>query len=135
MRINRNILVVVVVIVVAAVGLLLFTQNSTPVAAVQAISPSEYQAQFANTDTTYSLFDVRTPEEYNSGHIAGAVNIPVEVLQSRLSEVPRDRPIIVYCHSGNRSTQAANILADAGYTNIRNLGGINAWVDQGYPIE
>ncbi len=135
MRINRNILVVGVVVIVAIAGLLLLQSQNATSGAVQAISPTEYQSQFGNTDKAYMLLDVRTPDEFNSGHIAGAVNISVETLQNRLSEVPRDQPIVVYCHSGNRSTQAAQMLADAGYTDIRNLGGINAWEDQGLPIE
>ena len=135
MRINRNILIVGVVVIVAIAGLLLLQSQNATSGAVQAISPAEYQSQFGNTDKAYLLLDVRTPDEFNSGHIARAVNISVETLQNRLSEVPRDQTIVVYCHSGNRSTQAAKILTDAGYTDIRNLGGINAWVDQGLPIE
>ncbi len=135
MRINRNILIIGAVVIVAVVGLLLLQSNNSASSAVQKITPAEYQAQFANSNSTYLLLDVRTPDEFNSGHIAGATNISVETLQNRLSEVPRDQTVIVYCHSGNRSGQAAKILADAGYTNIRDLGGINAWTAAGYPIE
>ena len=134
-RNNRNILIVGAVIIVAIVGLVLLQSGNSTGSSVQAITPAEYQSQFANSNTTYTLLDVRTPDEFNTGHIAGSVNISVETLQNRLSEVPRDQTIVVYCHSGNRSGQAAKILADAGYTKIRDLGGINAWTAAGYPIE
>ncbi len=136
MRINRRLMVVVVVVVAAAVGLLLQSRSSTSGANVaQAITPSEYQAQFLTANAPHLLLDVRTPEEFSGGHIAGAVNIAVETLQSRLNEIPRDQPIVVYCRSGNRSAQAAQILAAAGYTGVRDLGGITAWVAQGLPVQ
>jgi len=84
----------------------------------------------------FMLLDVRTPEEYAEGHIAGATLIPVQVLAERLSEVPHDKQVYVYCHSGNRSARASKLLAEKGYTNIENIvGGIEAWKDAGYPVE
>ena len=73
------------------------------------ISPGEYQGKFA-AGSDHILLDVRTPEEFASGHIPGAVNISVESLAQRLSEVPQDKPVVVYCRSGSRSNQAAQIL-------------------------
>ncbi|MCA9914215.1 MAG: rhodanese-like domain-containing protein, partial [Anaerolineae bacterium] len=81
------------------------------------------------------LIDVRTPAEYASGHIAGSINIPVEELSNRLSEVPQGEEIVVYCRSGNRSATAARILADNGYSPVYDLGGIIAWQSAGYPLE
>ena len=136
MRVNRNLLIFLAAVVVVIAGLLLLqSRSSSPSNPIRTISPAEYQSQFGNTNAAHLLLDVRTPQEYSSGHIAGAVNIPVETLQSRLSEVQRDKPVVVYCHSGARATQAAQILANAGYTDIRNLGGITAWVAQGFPIQ
>jgi len=111
---------------------------SQPVAAavkVKAkITPAEYQARFgANAD--HILIDVRTPEEFAGGHIPGAVNISVEQLAQRLSEIPKDKPVVLYCRSGNRSNQAAQILERAGYSQIYDLGGIITWAQQGYPIQ
>lgn len=102
---------------------------------VEKISPADYQSQFVSSSTAHLLIDVRTAQEFNSGHIAGAVNIPVDALASRLSEVPSDQPVVVYCRSGNRSAQASNILAQAGYTAVYDLGGIITWTAQGYPIQ
>lgn len=98
------------------------------------IAPADYQAQFG-AGADHLLLDVRTPEEFNSGHIAGAVNISVDELAQRLSEVPQDKPVVLYCRSGNRSGQAAQILDQAGYTQIYDLGGIVTWQQQGFPVE
>jgi rhodanese-related sulfurtransferase len=100
----------------------------------QLISPDEYQAQF-NSGKEHALIDVRTPEEFNDGHIPGSININVETLANRLDEIPADMPIVVYCRSGNRSATAAKILVDAGFAPVYDLGGIQAWVTEGYPIE
>lgn len=98
------------------------------------IAPADYQAKFgANVD--HVLLDVRTPQEFASGHIPGAINISIDELIGRLSEVPQDKPVVLYCRSGNRSNQAAQILDRAGYTQIYDLGGIINWVQQGYPIQ
>jgi NADPH-dependent 2,4-dienoyl-CoA reductase/sulfur reductase-like enzyme/rhodanese-related sulfurtransferase len=68
------------------------------------------------------LLDVRTPLEYVNGHIPGAVNIPVDELRGRLSEVPKSRSIVAYCQVGQRGYLATRILMQAGYT-VSNLGG------------
>jgi phage shock protein E len=78
---------------------------------------------------------VRTPEESASGHIHRTINVSVESLASRLSEVPTDQPIVVYCRSGNRSAKAVNILTQAGYSGLYDLGGLNDWLSQNLPIE
>lgn len=72
------------------------------------------------------IVDVREPDEFKAGHVSGAVNIALSTLPagiSRLGEVPKDSPIIVYCNSGNRSAQAKMVLRLKGYTNV--LNGIN----------
>jgi phage shock protein E len=84
----------------------------------------------------FMLLDVRTAEEYAEGHIKGAVLIPVQELAQRISEVPKDKQVYVYCHSGGRSSRASNMLVNAGYTRIENVqGGFMAWKDAGYPVE
>jgi rhodanese-related sulfurtransferase len=137
---------VAVVAVVLAAGAV-FTLTGTPdtaapgaapVAAapiVSNISPQTYMTQFAESGAAHFLLDVRTPEEFNSGHISGAANISVQTLASRLDEVPKDQPVVIYCRSGNRSAQAASILRDAGYTEIYDLGGVIDWTAQGLPLQ
>lgn len=97
------------------------------------IDAQTYNQRFVDGDD-HLLIDVRTPEEFASGHIAGAVNISVESLPDRLNEIPDDQTIVVYCRSGNRSAAATNILVDAGYSPVYDLGGIQDWVSAGYPV-
>ena len=66
----------------------------------------------------YLIVDVRTQEEYDEGHIEGALLLPVKELEDRLNELPKDKPIIVYCRSGNRSRTAAEILINNGFTKV-----------------
>lgn len=73
-----------------------------------------------------TLLDVRTPGEYAGGHIEGALNVPLDTVASRLAEIPRDRPVVVYCHSGGRSARAADALRASGYT-VHDLGPMAAW--------
>lgn len=71
------------------------------------------------------LLDVRTSWEFAEEHLPNAVNIPVEELQKRVAEVPRDREIVVYCHSGARAGVAAILLKKAGHTRVHNLGAMS----------
>jgi len=74
------------------------------------------------------LVDVRTPEEYGSGHLDGAVNIPVGELEGRLGELePKGKPVVVYCASGFRSARAARALAAAGFKDVGDLGAMDDW--------
>lgn len=81
------------------------------------------------------LLDVRTPQEYQQGRLAGARLIPIDQLLQRLGELPKDRPILVYCAVGSRSAQVFSFLARRGYAEVYNLdGGIYAWAARGYPV-
>ncbi len=74
------------------------------------------------------LVDVRTPGEFASEHLPGAINIPVQQLSARLSSLgDKDEPIVVYCRSGARSARAAKILIQAGYSTVHDLGSLNNW--------
>jgi rhodanese-related sulfurtransferase len=79
------------------------------------------------------LLDVREPNECALGRIPGAVIIPRGVLEQNVERVvPRDRKVIIYCASGNRSALAADVLQQMGYADVASLaGGIRGWVDQG----
>lgn len=70
------------------------------------------------------VVDVRTPREFAAGAYPGAVNIPLAALASRLAEIPRSRPVVVYCASGLRSASAARVLRRAGYAEVLNGGGL-----------
>ena len=75
----------------------------------------------------YVLVDVRTPAEYESGHIPTAVNVPVDVIGTRPPTEDKGALIIVYCRSGNRSATARQILIDLGYTNVVDFGAVSKW--------
>ena len=80
-------------------------------------------------ESGYIILDVRTPEEFSERHIPNAINIPNETIGSEdIQELPdKGQLILVYCRSGNRSKQASGKLAELGYTNIVEIGGINDW--------
>ena len=83
----------------------------------------------------YFLLDVRTLEEYKEGFIENSILIPVSELESRLSEISASKPVIVYCASGNRSKQAAEILVKNNFNPVYNmLGGFSEWVKKDYPV-
>ena len=90
--------------------------------------------EIMNTQENYIIVDVRTPEEFLTGHIAGAVNLPNEEIGTEpIPLLPqKDQLILVYCRSGNRSRQASRKLSELGYTNVREFGGINTWTG---PVE
>ncbi|KAA3644611.1 MAG: rhodanese-like domain-containing protein [Chloroflexi bacterium] len=125
---------IVLVLLIVFGGNLFGSNTGSTVAASQLIDPQQYQEQFGS-GTDHLLLDVRTPEEFASGHIEGAVNINVETLASRLDEVPTDVPVVIYCRSGNRSATASQILVGAGYEGVYDLGGIQTWVAQGLPVK
>ena len=76
--------------------------------------------------STTVLLDVRSAEEFGSGHLRGAVNIPHDRIVERIAEVAADKstPIILYCRSGRRADTALNALKAAGYENVTNYGGL-----------
>lgn len=75
------------------------------------------------------LLDVRSPAEFAEGHLAGAINIPVQELESRLAELPADktREVLVYCRSGMRSARARTMLLAAGFVKVDDLGAMANW--------
>lgn len=96
-----------------------------------------YEAYLNNDDLIF--VDVRSESEYESGHIKGAVLIPLHQIEDRLSELPKDRSILVYCNgsSCNRSGAAARVLVANGYEEVYDLTGqgIDEWISKGYPNE
>jgi len=82
-------------------------------------------------DAVPFLLDVREPEEMADGVIAGSINIPMEDVEHRLDELPRDRDIIVICHLGQRSAYITKKLNAFGYDRAMNLiGGMEAWLEE-----
>lgn len=101
----------------------------------QDMNVAEFEQLIANPDV--QILDVRTPEEYASGHIPGAVNINVfdsDFMQKVDAQTDKSRPVAVYCRSGKRSANAATQMSKAGYDVTNLKGGINAWAS-GHPLE
>jgi rhodanese-related sulfurtransferase len=74
------------------------------------------------------VIDVRTPDEFQGGHIPNATLIPVQELENRLNELDKEKTYLLVCRSGNRSMQASEILSNNGFKNIYNMtGGMNKW--------
>ena len=74
------------------------------------------------------LIDVREADEFASGHIQGAWNVPLSRIQ--IIKAPKDTPLFLYCLRGSRSLKAARILKKMGYTNVRSIGGINGYTGE-----
>lgn len=99
-------------------------------------------AREISVDEAYELYqagvfvlDVRTQEEWDEYHAPNTTLIPLDQLPNRLSELPKDREIVVVCRSGNRSQEGRDILLDAGFTATSMAGGLKEWYAKGYPIE
>ena len=90
---------------------------------------AEEAKKIMDNEEGYMILDTRTQEEFDEGHIPGAINIPNESIgNEEISALPdKDQLILVYCRSGNRSKQASEKLAALGYTNVVEFGGINSW--------
>ncbi len=91
------------------------------------ITAEEAKAMIDSDDVI--ILDVRTQEEYDSGHIENAVLLPITEIadKSRYLLTDKDAKILVYCRSGNRSASAAKNLIEMGYTDVYDFGGINSW--------
>lgn len=80
--------------------------------------------------TNGQLIDVREPDEVAAGSLPGAANIPLGELPNRLTEIDRDRRVVLFCRSGARSASAAEFLVEAGFSDVVNLqGGMIAWAN------
>jgi rhodanese-related sulfurtransferase len=102
---------------------------------VTEISREEFAKQPSGTSL---ILDVRTSAEYAAGHIENALNIPHDQLPERLPQIQEYAgvPVVVYCKSGGRAAQAVEVLAAAGFTNVRHLAGdMDGWGAAGLPVE
>lgn len=103
-------------------------------APVRDFSPAEARELLSNNPKTF-LLDVRTAGEFMQARIDGARLIPIDQVVARLGEIPQNRPVLVYCAVGSRSSQVAGYLARQGYAEVYNMsGGIMGWQVRGYPI-
>jgi len=103
---------------------------------VEPVTQEALMSRLGSGATAPFVLDVRSPEEFASGHVPGAVNIPHDQIAARLAEVPKDRDVVLYCRSGRRTALAGQVLADNGYTRLKHLeGDIAAWQERQRPME
>jgi phage shock protein E len=118
------------ILLVAAVGILAFGTKGSP--SVE-ITPAQAYTKFQQGAF---FLDVRSQEEWDQYHIKGSTLIPLDELQSRLDELPRNNEIVMVCLSGHRSLNGTTVLQKAGFTRVFCLsGGLQAWIDANYPVE
>ena len=138
--------VYLILAIFAILALTLTACSASPAAPAAAVSQVDVTKLAPNVDVAtvkalqgradMVILDVREQSEYDAGHIAGVKLIPMNSVANRLNEIPKDKPVIVTCRSGNRSGQVTEYLRTQGYSNVHNMiGGINAWQQAGYPVE
>jgi rhodanese-related sulfurtransferase len=88
-----------------------------------------------DSNQPFFILDVRQPDEFRAGHIAGAKLIPLNELRSRMGELPKDTRILCVCRSGSRSGAAVGQLNSAGFNALNLRGGMMGWQMAGYPIK
>jgi rhodanese-related sulfurtransferase len=101
------------------------------------LTPAEAEKLIADKDKKVVVLDVRTPEEFAAGHIAGATNIDFNAddFQKKLEQLPKDQTYLVNCAIGGRSAKACKLMNQLDFKSVYNLkGGMNAWEDAGKPV-
>ena len=133
----KNLIAIIVILVIlVAIGIFLKNRNSsaeenkitTKEPNIQYVSMNDIE-KIMNENENYIILDARTIEEYNDGHILGAICSPNETIDENVvSKLPdKEQLILIYCRSGNRSKQATKKLKDLGYLNLIEFGGIIDW--------
>ena len=118
--------------VAAAIGFYVIFKPSVPATAI--LSPGDVRDWMA-AKKDLQLIDVRTPGEYSQGHLMGAKLLPLQELGSRVGSLDPKKPLVVYCRSGGRSSQALKILLGQGFSEAKHMqGGISAWQGAGLPV-
>lgn len=123
----------IIILIIAAVGVVIFA-----IAGNRTATNSSITLQTITTDVTngVALVDVRTPEEYKAEHAVSSVNIPLQDMQKgSFGNLKKDQKIYVYCRSGSRSAESANLLKQAGYTNVVDIQTLSAWKKLGGQVE
>jgi len=120
---------------VVLVLLIMLTFVTQVLAAEKNISARDAKALLDSNKNIF-LLDVRTPQEYSQGRLAGSVLIPIGEFEQRMREVPKNKTIVVYCAVGARSKPVANFLSQQGYKDVYNMtDGIVGWYRNGFPIQ
>lgn len=107
--------------------------TATEAPSIERLSPDQFLARYTEDAV---VLDVRTPAEYASGHLEGALNIDVNgaEFRNRIAGLDSNRTYYLYCRSGNRSQRAAEIMREAGFTSVYNIGGLANLERAGAPV-
>ncbi len=109
------------------------TRMSRPAEPFSRINPEQAKQMI---DSGAMIVDVREPDETKTGHVPGAVLMPVNSVYNRVNELPKDKDLIFICAVGQRSALAAEIAAAMGYSRLFNVdGGTDAWRSKGFPLQ
>ena len=123
---EKKILLIMIPVLFVVGGYMIFSSKNVNVSE----EPLKLSEQIKAVDG--QLVDVREPDEYATDHANGAINIPLgDILNGDLSKIDINKPVYVYCRTGNRAGQAKTALEQAGYKNVTNLGGLSDWQNQG----
>ena len=99
------------------------------------VSEAKYMMSEQNNSKVDVVLDVRTGEEFARSHIKNAVLIPIMILTEKMHEIQMGQSILVYCHNGNRSKVACELLTSRGHKYVFNmLGGMESWLEKGYEV-
>ncbi|NNJ47444.1 MAG: rhodanese-like domain-containing protein [Acidimicrobiia bacterium] len=119
-------------------ALVLAACGGTATAEIRLVSASDAAAVLDDRAPEVVLLDVRTPEEFNEVRVPGSINVDFYAADfaSQLDTLSKDVPYVVYCRSGNRSSQTMDIMRDLGFTEVWDVdGGIISWNEAGLPLE
>ena len=125
-------LALVLVLLVAACS------SGSDTATIELVSPSEAAQVIEDDQAGLVVLDIRTPEEFNEARLANAINVDYydADFADQLDGLDKNAPYVMYCRSGNRSSEAVQTMKDLGFVEVYEIdGGIVNWYDAGYPVE
>lgn len=123
---DNQVLINILIIIIIIIALVLYTKYKNK--GIVSITTQDLKELLSNKSRTHVFVDVRTANEYKNRKIKKFKNIPVGQISNRLTQLPKEKTIVLICQSGSRSSSAARILIKAGYTDILNVrGGMNLW--------
>jgi len=126
------------VLVLALSVLVTACSSDTTTQSIELVSPTEAAQVIADDPAGLVVLDIRTPQEFNEARLADAVMVDfyAEDFAAQLETLDKDVPYVMYCNSGNRSSDAVKTMKDLGFVEVYEIdGGIVNWYDQGLPIE
>jgi rhodanese-related sulfurtransferase len=127
--------VVIIYLIVLTSGFFISESFAREIFNNVSVSEAKYMMSEQNNNKVDLVLDVRTGEEYARSHIKDAVLIPIMILTEKMHEIQMGQSILVYCHNGNRSKTACELLTSRGHKYVFNmLGGIESWIGKGFEV-